>query len=117
MLIVTPSGLVEQWREELANKFGLPDFITTADAEFRSAGAEAWERFPKLIATLATARRSENRANIIKIPYDLVVIDEAHHLKNRTSTSWKFVNELQRKYILLLTATPPELGGAMEQIL
>jgi len=36
------------------------------------------------------------------------VVDEAHHLKNRNSASWKFVNELQRKYILLLTATPVE---------
>ena len=33
-------------------------------------------------------------------------IDEAHHLKNRASRTWKFVNELQRKFILLLTATP-----------
>jgi SNF2 family DNA or RNA helicase len=38
----------------------------------------------------------------------MVVLDEAHHLKNRNSASWKFVNELQRKYILLLTATPIE---------
>ena len=33
-------------------------------------------------------------------------MDEAHHLKNRASVSWKFVNALQKKYILLLTATP-----------
>ena len=39
-------------------------------------------------------------------PYDLVIVDEAHHLKNRSSVSWKLVNDLQKKYILLLTATP-----------
>jgi len=38
----------------------------------------------------------------------LIIVDEAHHLKNRASVTWKFVNELQRKYILLLTATPVE---------
>jgi SNF2 family DNA or RNA helicase len=38
--------------------------------------------------------------------YDLVVVDEAHHLKNRSTVSWKMVNSLQKKYILLLTATP-----------
>ena len=108
VMVLTPSALVEQWREELAVKFGLPDFATTADAEFRAAGTEAWERFPLLIASLATARRSENRPHIVNIPYDLIVIDEAHHLKNRNSASWKFVNELQRKFILLLTATPVE---------
>ena len=36
----------------------------------------------------------------------MVIVDEAHHLKNRTSVSWKLVNDLQKRYILLLTATP-----------
>ncbi|MDO8754238.1 MAG: DEAD/DEAH box helicase, partial [Anaerolineales bacterium] len=108
IMVVTPASLVEQWREELAVKFGLTGFVTTADADFRSAGAEAWERFPLLIASLATARRAENRARLSGISYDLIVVDEAHHLKNRNSASWKFVNELQRKYIVLLTATPVE---------
>jgi len=108
LIVVTPAALVEQWREELALKFGLTGFVTSADTEFRAAGAEAWERFPLLIASLATARRAEHRARLSQIPFDLVVLDEAHHLKNRNSASWKFVNELQRKYILLLTATPVE---------
>lgn len=108
LMVVTPASLVEQWREELAVKFGLTGFVTTADAEFRVAGSEAWEKFPLLIASLATARRAEHRARLSQIPFDMVVLDEAHHLKNRNSASWKFVNELQRKYILLLTATPIE---------
>ena len=108
VLVVTPAALVEQWREELATKFGLPNFVTTADPEFRAAGLEGWERFPRLIASLATARRADHRARLVQIPYDLVIVDEAHHLKNRASASWKFVNDLQRKFILLLTATPVE---------
>jgi SNF2 family DNA or RNA helicase len=108
MMIVTPAALVEQWREELASKFGLPGFVTSADPEFRAAGADAWQRFPLLIASLAMARRAENRTRLAEISFDLVVVDEAHHLKNRSSASWKFINELQRKYILLLTATPVE---------
>ena len=108
LMVVTPASLVEQWREELAVKFGLTGFVTTADVDFRVAGSEAWEKFPLLIASLATARRAEHRARLVQIPFDLVVLDEAHHLKNRNSASWKFVNELQRKYIVLLTATPVE---------
>lgn len=108
LMVVTPAALVEQWREELAVKFGLTGFVTTADADFRAAGFDAWEKFPLLIASLATARRAEHRARLAQIPFDLVVLDEAHHLKNRNSASWKFVNELQRKYIVLLTATPVE---------
>ena len=108
VLIITPPGLAEQWREELASKFGLDDFVTNYDQEFRELGTGAWEHFPRVIASLATARRVEHRSAIGKQVYDLVVVDEAHHLKNRSSASWKLVNALQKKYILMLTATPVE---------
>jgi len=106
MLIITPPALVEQWREELASKFGLTDFVANYDPEFRELGPQAWAAFPRVIASLATARRREHRRVITDIVYDLVIVDEAHHLKNRASVSWKFVNALQKKYILMLTATP-----------
>jgi len=106
VLILTPPALVEQWREELAVKFDLPDFVTSADPDFRARGPAAWAHFPRLIASLATARRPEHRAQLEAIHYDLIIVDEAHHLKNRASVSWKLVNSLQKKYLLLLTATP-----------
>jgi len=106
VLIITPPALVEQWREELASKFGLSDFVANYDPEFRELGPQAWAAFPRVIASLATARRPEHRRAITNIVYDLVIVDEAHHLKNRASVSWKFVNALQKKYILMLTATP-----------
>jgi SNF2 family DNA or RNA helicase len=108
VLVLTPAALVEQWREELAVKFSLADFASNTDPEFRARGPAAWEYYPRVVASFATARRAEHRAQISQIPYDLVIVDEAHHLKNRASLSWKFVNGLQRKYLLLLTATPVE---------
>ncbi len=105
-LILTPPALVEQWREELIAKFGLTDFVTNADPEFKALGAQAWAEFPHVVASLALARQAQHRQQLLQIPYDLLIVDEAHHLKNRASVSWKLVNELQRKYILLLTATP-----------
>jgi SNF2 family DNA or RNA helicase len=108
ILIVTPPGLVQQWREELAEKFNLRDFVTNTDEVFRAAGDEAWSRFPRIIASLAAARLKGNRHFISEINYDLVVVDEAHHLKNRSSVSWEFINNLQKRYILFLTATPVE---------
>lgn len=57
-LVITLAAMVEQWREERAVKFGLSDFTSSADPEFRSLGSAVWERFPRLIASLATARRS-----------------------------------------------------------
>jgi SNF2 family DNA or RNA helicase len=106
VLILTPPGLVEQWREELATKFKITEFVTNNDERFRDLGADAWLHFPYVIASIATARRPEHREQITADLYDLVIVDEAHHLKNRTSVTWKLVNELQKRYILLLTATP-----------
>lgn len=106
VLILTPSGLVEQWNEELASKFKITEFVTYNDERFRQQGPEAWLHFPYVIASMATARRPEHREKITAALYDLVIVDEAHHLKNRTSVTWKLVNELQKRYILLLTATP-----------
>lgn len=108
ILILTPPGLVQQWREELAQKFGLDDFVTNSDDVFRAAGEEAWARFPRVIASIAAARLTGTREIITSLTYDLVVIDEAHHLKNRSSVTWKFVNDLQKRFILMLTATPVE---------
>src|SRR6185436_11192443 len=38
--------------------------------------------------------------------YDIVVVDEAHRLRNHLTLGWKFVNDLNPRYLLLLTATP-----------
>ncbi len=108
ILILAPPGLVQQWREELAQKFDLHDFVTNTDEAFRAAAGEAWARFPRVIASLAAARRPGTRDIIIGRTYDLIIVDEAHNLKNRSSVSWKFINKLQKRYILMLTATPVE---------
>src|SRR5207245_9873709 len=39
-------------------------------------------------------------------PWDLIVVDEAHRLKNRFSLNWRFVAGLSKRYMLLLTANP-----------
>jgi SNF2 family DNA or RNA helicase len=105
VLIITPPALMTQWREEMDSKFRL-DFVTNEDEEFKALGAEAWSRFDRVIASLSTARREPHSSAISGIEYDMIVIDEAHRLKSRTTVSWQFANALKKKYILLLTATP-----------
>ena len=111
-LILTPSSLLEQWREELIRKFDLP-FVRQDHPEFKSA-SNAWTTFPYIVASLDTAKREPHRAQILQASYDLVIVDEAHHLKNRNTQAWQFVNQLNKKYILLLTATPVE--NSMEEL-
>jgi SNF2 family DNA or RNA helicase len=105
LLVITPPSLVEQWQGELRRKFSL-DCTSYDDPLFRSTGAEAWTRFDRIIVSLHTAKREPHRALIAARKWDLVIIDEAHHLRNRTTQSWKFASELEKQFILLLTATP-----------
>ena len=105
VLILTPPALVSQWREELASKFRL-EFVAHDDPEFRALGPDAWSRFDRVIASLNTARLAEHASAIHSQRYDLVIVDEAHHLKSRSTQSWQFVNRLDKQFILLLTATP-----------
>lgn len=105
ILVLTPPALVSQWRQEMREKFGL-EFVTHEDAAFREAGPEAWGRFDRILASLRTAAMPQHRESLAAQEFDLLIVDEAHHLRNRTSQAWKFVNELKKKYVLLLTATP-----------
>ena len=105
VLILTPSSLVEQWRGEMTRKFGL-DFITYDDPLFKEQGRAAWSSFDRILASYHTAKREPHRSAIIEQEWDVVIIDEAHHFRNRNTLLWKFASALHKKYILLLTATP-----------
>jgi len=102
-LILTPPSLVSQWKEELYTKFGM-DFVTTDDPVFSEDGF--WHRYQFIIASLHTAKRELHSSDIQKIDYDLLIVDEAHHLRSSTTLSFKFVNQINSKFTLFLTATP-----------
>ena len=105
VLILTPPSLIEQWRGEMSRKFGL-DFITHDDETFKALGAQAWASFDRILASYHTARREPHRAAIADQDWDTVIVDEAHHCRNRNTLLWKLVNALRTRYMLLLTATP-----------
>ncbi len=107
VLILTPPSLVSQWREEMRDKFQI-EFVTLDDPEFRRHGPAAWERCERVIASIHTAKTSRHSDAIRRVAYDLIIVDEAHHVRNRESLSWKFVNQLKSRYLLLLTATPAQ---------
>ena len=104
VLVLVPASLVGQWREELETKFDI-SCATTQDALLRSDPGRFWNH-KYLIASLALARRSEHAARLIGRSFDLVVVDEAHHLRDRSSQSYKLVDALNKRFLLLLSATP-----------
>ena len=103
-LVVVPAGLTRQWQEELERKFALPTIVTAIGGRDEIAGRHQ----PVVIASLATARREPLAAALTRQPWDIVIMDEAHRLRNARSASGRLARGLSARYLLLLTATPVE---------
>jgi SNF2 family DNA or RNA helicase len=104
VLVLVPASLVGQWREELENKFDIR-CASTHDSLLRDDPERFWSQ-PRLIASLAVARRHEHAERLVGRNFDLVIVDEAHHLRDRSSHSYKLVDRLNKRFLLLLSATP-----------
>ncbi|XEC93038.1 DEAD/DEAH box helicase [Paenibacillus tarimensis] len=96
-LILVPASLVLQWVRELNQKFGL-----SAVAQKKE---HTWH-YDIVVASIDTAKREPHRDLLLGTDYDMIIIDEAHKLKNKKTTNYQFVTQLRKKYCLLLTATP-----------
>jgi SNF2 family DNA or RNA helicase len=111
ILVLAPAGLVTQWRDELERKFALP--TVTASGRDRclfteAAGAGRPVEPPIVVASIPAARRAPLRDTLTAEPWDLVIIDEAHRVKNPRSASGRLARALRAHHLLLLTATPVE---------
>lgn len=104
ILVIAPAGLVTQWREELERKFGVPTVTVGKDL----AEAEKELGRPVVVASLAAARRAPLATALTSVEWDLLIVDEAHRVRNPRSASGKLVRELKSRHLLLLTATPVE---------
>lgn len=98
VLILVPASLVSQWAIELNQKFYIP-----AIGQRKSY---VWEQCDVVVSSIDTAKRSPHREIINSLEYDMVIIDEAHKLKNNKTKNYEFVQNLKKKFCLLLTATP-----------
>jgi superfamily II DNA or RNA helicase len=104
LLILTPASLVGQWHEEMETKFAIT-CATSYDSLLKSDPENFWAQ-PRVIASIATARRQEHFERLTRQTYDLIIVDEAHHLKSRTTQNYKLVDALKKRFLLLLSATP-----------
>ncbi|WP_406944381.1 DEAD/DEAH box helicase [Halobacillus sp. SY10] len=99
ILILTPASLVNQWIQELNEKF----YIQAASPRKKQA---SWKEWDVTVTSIDMAKRENHREVILDIDYDLIIIDEAHKLKNHQTKNYQFVQSLKKTYCLLLTATP-----------
>ena len=104
-LVLTVPSLIDQWAEELESKFGLKP-VTSNQAQFRNEPERFWTEESALIASIHTFKQDTHLALAARRPWDMVIVDEAQYLRNRTSRAWQAVNALPRQFVLLLTATP-----------
>lgn len=109
VLVVAPKLLLPQWEEELAVKFGIPS-STASGAELKNAFRR---QMPAVVTTYHSLRRY--LPNLRESSFDMVILDEAHKLRNLHGTSKppQFAEGIRTalaervfKYVLMLTATP-----------
>lgn len=116
VLIVAPGSLVEQWRDELFEKFGLEFKVFSKDLETSSPSGNAFNDYDQQIVRLdQMARNEELQEKLCAEPWDLVIFDEAHKLsahfygqKLEKTGRYKFAERIgaHTRHLLLMTATP-----------
>ena len=111
ILVITPSNLRKQWYQELTEKFFLPCRLLESksyNAEIRSGNFQPFNGADIVICSYQFAR--SKAADVARANWDLVVIDEAHRLRNVYKPSNVIANTLKGALAsapkLLLTATP-----------
>ncbi len=116
ILIVAPGSLVEQWRDEMFEKFGLEFRIYSALLEQASPSGNPFDDHQQLIVRLDQLSRNEElQDKLCAAGWDLVVFDEAHKLaahyfgsKLEKTGRFRFAEKLgaHTRHLLLMTATP-----------
>ncbi|WP_307843558.1 helicase-related protein [Streptomyces sp. B15] len=115
-LILAPGGLVEQWQDELLEKFGLDFTVLTKQLADTVIDTNIFDKYPCLIARMDSLARSEElQEQLVESSWDLVVVDEAHRMSAhyfgselKTTKRYELGRLLGRitRHLLLMTATP-----------
>lgn len=111
ILIIVPANLRKQWSQELIDKFFLTSAILESSSfnhHIRSGRLNPFDQKQIIICSYQFARKCE--PYIRQVHWDLVVIDEAHRLRNVYKPSNKIANAIKTSVAnapkILLTATP-----------
>ncbi|MBN1580239.1 MAG: DEAD/DEAH box helicase [Anaerolineae bacterium] len=124
VLVIVPANLREQWREALDYFFHIPARIISSRHRREMerelpAGANPWERYRCLIASVDYAKQPAIKNQILEQQWDVVLFDEAHQVAKPHQSGpdqrvrmdrWELAAALSSsdrvRHLLLLTATP-----------
>lgn len=126
-LLLVPRSVTRQWQEELYEKFVLDiplfdgqHFWNYAGEQLPIHGDNPWDAYDVFIASSQLAKRRDRQAQVLAArPWDLVVVDEAHHARRKDFLQPQYrPNRLlellthpdfQTRSMLLITATPMQV--------
>lgn len=126
VLILAPASIQPQWQEELREKFNL-HFWSYTQGQFQdpykctiSATANPWNNQNLILASSHLVRRKERMQELLDAqPWDLVILDEAHHARRKSPQEHKdtpnrlleLMQQLKQKTrsLILLSATPMQI--------
>ncbi|MCC6750675.1 MAG: DEAD/DEAH box helicase [Deltaproteobacteria bacterium] len=112
VLIITPAGLTLQWQEQLEALFGI--YFDIFNRDFFDLRADAWSRFPRVIASLDALKRPKRKPALENTTdWDLLIVDEAHKLTARLeedgsvrrTQNYQLLELLREKTRILICAT------------
>lgn len=129
-LLLVPASVMKQWQEELHEKMNLDVarfdkgiFMDRYDQPISvTPNTNPWSAFPIVLASSHLARRRDRRRQILDAgPWDVVLVDEAHHARRRgskpTDTPNSLLGLLQEmrdkqmwRALYLATATPMQMN-------
>jgi superfamily II DNA/RNA helicase len=112
ILLIVPAALRKQWQQELETKFFLPTKIL--DSKIYNLDVKNGIRNPlnqkERVLICSYYFASSKKTDVMAVPWDMIVIDEAHRLRNVYKKSSKLAKTIKEAIgsvpKLLLTATP-----------
>lgn len=116
ILVVAPGSLVEQWRDELFEKFGLHFNVFSSALEAATPSGNPFDELDHLIVRLDQMARNEVlQEKLLAASWDLVIFDEAHKLgahyygnEVKKTGRYELAEQLgaRTRHLLLMSATP-----------
>jgi SNF2 family DNA or RNA helicase len=115
LLIICPASLVDQWQARLRDMFDIRVALYVSEAD--TSKSDFWHTHPQVVASLQTLRKDSNERHQRMLecpPWDLILVDEAHHLnadeQGGPTLGYRFLEKIvesnQVKSMVFFTGTP-----------
>jgi superfamily II DNA or RNA helicase len=115
VLVVCPAPLTLQWQDEMRSRFEETFEIVNAELGRNTLAGNPWQRFSQIITSLDFVKQPAVAEAALRVPWDLVIIDEAHKCSAqrfgaevKKTLRYAFAEAVSRQTdrLLLMTATP-----------